>query len=490
MTIQFATNLSSKDTLTLIPVAQVEKQAPAKVLAEVAKTYQQDAAGLQHIFQAAASEFCYQHTPQGDYLLIGLGADPSFPQVLKVFRQLALKQAKYLRPKIQLSLLFENHPADLDRVIEAITNGLGQGRYEIGKYKSAAQPETKPFPDTLLFGVNQPESSSLSKTAQRGWTIADVQCRIMDLVNAPSNKKVPQDLAAWATASAASYGYQAEVWDKDQITAAGMGGLLAVNQGSPTPPAFIILEYRGPNAPDYKVGLVGKGVTFDTGGLSIKPANNMHYMKSDMGGAAAVLGTFEAAARLQLPVHLVGAIPSTDNSVAATAVKPSDVISSYSGQTIEVIDTDAEGRLILADGLAYLIEQQQPDVLIDLATLTGSSVRTLGYLAGALFSHNDELASALETSGQATGERLWRLPLWEEYGEEMKSDVADIKNFSGRPTAGAITAAKFLEFFVSQHPAWAHLDIAGVAFGDTDYASGKAATGYGIRLLVDYLSKH
>jgi leucyl aminopeptidase len=232
---------------------------------------------------------------------------------------------------------------------------------------------------------------------------------------------------------------------------------------------------------------VGKGVTFDTGGLSIKPSTNMHYMKSDMGGAAAVLGTMEAAARLQLPLHLYGIVPSTDNSVDARAVKPSEVISSYSGRTIEVIDTDAEGRLILADGLAFTVRNHRPEVVIDLATLTGSAVRTFGYQVGALFSNNDELANALFDAGETSGERVWRLPLHAAYAEEMKSDIADIKNLGSRPVAGAITAAKFLEFFIGDHPRWAHLDIAGVAFGDSPFATGKVATGFGIRLLLTYL---
>ena len=213
----------------------------------------------------------------------------------------------------------------------------------------------------------------------------------------------------------------------------------------------------------------------------------MHYMKSDMGGAAAVLGTMEACAKLQLPVHLVGIVPSTDNCVDAKSVKPGDVINSYSGKTIEIIDTDAEGRLILADGLAYLNKNYQPEVMIDLATLTGSSVRALGYQAGALFSNNQKLSDQLFQTGMSTGERLWPLPLWEEYRSDMDSDVADIANFSGKPIAGAITAAKFLEFFTKQHPAWAHLDIAGVAFGNSGLSKHKSATGYGIRLLISFL---
>ena len=213
----------------------------------------------------------------------------------------------------------------------------------------------------------------------------------------------------------------------------------------------------------------------------------MHMMKSDMGGAAAVLGTVDAAAQLKLPVRVIGVIPATENSTDGRSTKPGDVITSYSGKTVEVIDTDAEGRLILADGLSYLLKHYQPDTVIDLATLTGSVVSALGYHAAGLFTNNDDLARQLTQSGDKTGERLWRLPLWDAYKDDIKSDVADVKNFHGKPINGAIAAAKFLEFFTEEHPAWAHLDIAGTAFGDTEFGTQKNATGFGIRLLIDYL---
>jgi len=209
-------------------------------------------------------------------------------------------------------------------------------------------------------------------------------------------------------------------------------------------------------------------------------------MKSDMGGAAAVLGTMEVAAKLQLPVHLIGIIPSTDNKLGAAATMPGDILHSYSGITIEVEDTDAEGRLILADGLSYVIQNHKPDVVIDLATLTGASVFALGYHAGALFTQNDELAAALTQAGEASHERVWRLPLWDDYASQLHSDVADIKNYGGRP-AGAVTAAKFLEKFTHKHEAWAHLDIAGVAFGNAGQGKSKSGTGFGIGLLLAYL---
>jgi leucyl aminopeptidase len=246
------------------------------------------------------------------------------------------------------------------------------------------------------------------------------------------------------------------------------------------------MEYKH-EAATKKIGLVGKGVTFDTGGVSIKDSANMHYMKSDMGGAAAVFGTIEAAAKLQLPVHIIGVVPTTENSVDGLATKPGDVIGSYMGKTIEVIDTDAEGRLILADGLAYLNRNYTPDIIIDLATLTGSVIGTLGYTAAGMFTNNDQLGSSLKKIGDKTGEKLWRLPLWDDYEPELKSDIADIKNYHGKPFAGAIVAAKFLEVFTEKHPAWVHLDIAGTAFADSEFATQKSATAFGVRLLVQWL---
>jgi leucyl aminopeptidase len=321
-----------------------------------------------------------------------------------------------------------------------------------------------------------------------GHDSAETQKSIFGLVNAPSNYKSPQTLADWAVTSAIENGYLATIIEKEELTEKGFDALLAVNRGSEEPARFIICDYNPENAKK-TIALVGKGVTFDTGGLSIKPSNNMHYMKSDMGGAAAVLGAVELIAKRKLPIRVIGFIPSTDNSVDALAIKPGDVISSYSGQTIEVLNTDAEGRLVLADGLAYAIKHYNPDVVIDLATLTGSVVRTLGSYCAGLFTQNDDLAASLISAGQNTGERLWRLPMWDEYADEMKSEIADIKNLSDKPTAGAITAAKFLEHFTSNHSNWAHIDIAGTAFKANGVSRSHTATAFGVRLLYNFVDE-
>lgn len=417
--------------------------------------------------------------------LVGLGKKPKEADFIKVLRSFFYKQKRTLPDTVALDLKVGSIENEW---IEVIVNGILLGDYDLDLYKTKKKEGLTFFEkDTKLqLIVSEDGAESAMRAVHRGEEIACTQIRIMDLMNAPSNKKSPQSLAEWATDSGAKYGYSVTVWDEKQCEAEGLEALLAVSLGSRNPPRFIQLEYKHPNA-NRKIGLVGKGVTFDTGGISLKQSANMHYMKSDMGGAAAVLGTIEVAAKLQLPVQLIGIIPATENSIDGLATKPGDVVGSYSGKTIEIIDTDAEGRVILADALSYLVRNRKPDTIIDLATLTGSCIATLGYSAAGLFTDNERLAQELFDSGQQTGEKLWRLPLWDDYNEDVKSDVADVKNFHGKPVAGAIVAAKFLEVFVEEHPEWAHLDIAGTAFGDSEFGSMKSATGYGVRLLLHWL---
>jgi len=476
----------------LVPMANRENLE--KVLSLPAKKVKISTSLLQADFKAGLKDvhllyFTENHENKRIFLL-GLGEKSGSMDVLNAFRSFIFKRKSNLPATIGISFLHENAPADPSLWVEAAVNGSLLGFYEIGLYKTEEKKATtlNVAGARIEIFVNKKYKQAVSAAAAKGKAIAQTQLELFDLVNAPANKKTPQTLADWATRSGKKYGYSVKIFNKKEIESLGLHALLAVNRGSENPPTFIVMEYKPKNGkPVKKVGLVGKGVTFDTGGLSIKPSSNMHLMKSDMGGAAAVMGTMEMAAKLQLPVHLTGIVPSTDNSVDALSVKPGDVIGSYQGKTIEVIDTDAEGRLVLADGLAYAVRQFKPDVLIDLATLTGSCIRTFGTYAGGLFSNNDELTSQLLSAGQATGERLWPLPLWDDYKKEVESDVADVKNFSGLPAAGAISAAKFLEEFIENHPAWAHLDIAGVAMCDSEFASQKSATAFGVRLLIEYL---
>ncbi len=428
---------------------------------------------ITHFFNAAGQKI----------FLLGLGKKPTSAEVIKAFRTLFYQQKAKLSAHVSVDMRYV--PTDY---VEFAVNGILLGGYQLSFYKTDEKATTPFFADNgqLDFCVSETKLKKAQLKLDSGQYCAETQLRIFDLMNAPANKKNPQLLAEWAVKSGEQYGYSVQVFDKQQIEGLGLHALLAVSKGSENEPRFLVLEYKGANATKI-VGLVGKGVTFDTGGISIKQSTNMHLMKSDMGGAAAVLGTIELAAKLQLPVHLVGIIPATENSVDGLSMKPGDVIDSYAGKTIEVTDTDAEGRLILADGLAYLVKNYQPDVIIDLATLTGNVIMALGYHAAGLFTNSDDLAAQLIHAADETGERLWRLPIWDAYKEDLASDIADVRNYAGKPHNGAIAAAKFLEVFTDKHPSWAHLDIAGTAFGDTDFAPQRAATAYGVRLLVEYL---
>jgi len=265
----------------------------------------------------------------------------------------------------------------------------------------------------------------------------------------------------------------------------GMGAMLGVARGSHEPPKFVVLEYRGGPRNKRPIALVGKTVTFDSGGISIKPADNMDQMKADMTGGAAVLAAVRTAVRMRLPLNIVGIIPATENMPGGSATKPGDVLTSLSGKTIEVINTDAEGRLILADGLTYAT-RYNPEVLVDIATLTGACVVALGNVAIGVLGNNEALIEELKQAGEESGERAWQLPLWDDYYDLIKSDVADVKNTGGRP-GGTITAAAFLSKFIGK-AVWAHLDIASTDWSDREKAYiPKGATGVGARLLIQFL---
>lgn len=467
----------------IIPVVQTELSSR---LTELAQQLPIPLAVLQRDFKADAKEIFTLYSAEGaKTYLLGMGADPKGMDWLRVFRRFFFDQKAKLSAQVAIDLTqFEGD------VVENVVVGVRWGGYDLKLYQTD-KPDVPVFfseSGRLTLRVSSEAEPVAQEALARAEAIAQTQRQILDLMNAPANYKPPQTLADWAQASGKQYGYTVTVLDKAELERQKLGALLSVSQGSDVPPVLIITEYKpADTSPVLTVGLVGKGVTFDTGGVSIKASSNMHLMKSDMGGAAAVLGTVEVAAKLKLPIHVVGIVPATENAIDGRSTKPGDVITSYIGKTIEIIDTDAEGRVILADGLGYMVRHYRPDVLIDLATLTGSVIAALGYHAAGLFTANDALAGKLIDAANRTGEHLWRLPIWDAYTEDIKSDVADVKNFSGKPVAGAISAAKFLEVFTENHPAWAHLDIAGMAFADTEFGSQKNATGFGIRLLTSYL---
>ena len=306
-----------------------------------------------------------------------------------------------------------------------------------------------------------------------------------DLISAPSNEMTPTIMAQKAREIARRKNVSCKVLDKNKMKEMGMNALLAVASGSHEEPKFIILEYAGGRKKEAPIVLVGKGLTFDSGGISIKPAEKMDEMKTDMSGGAAVMGVIMAAADLKLPLNITALIPATENLPGGSAYKPGDIIKSYSGKTIEVLNTDAEGRLILADALAYASEFK-PEAVIDIATLTGACIIALGDDVIGMLGTDDKLKKEIDKAAQNTGELVWELPLWDSYHELIKSDIADYKNTGGR-AAGTITAAAFLSKFVGDYP-WVHLDIAGPAWTSKDKAYiPKGAAGVAVRLLVEFL---
>lgn len=415
------------------------------------------------------------------YLFIGLGKTIDYKSLKTVFRSISSKKASIFSSNTAL-VIPEQFTKDQ---VEATISGLLLGTYNLGHFK--LEKTEHPFL-SLDFTLSLVSDKDHLAEAKRGIKIAKAQLATYHLVDLPPNMVNPKYLANWAVDTGEKYGLEVEVLGHDASKIAGLGAFLAVGKGSENEQQFIIINYT-PKKKDKSmkhVGLVGKGITFDTGGLNIKTAGMVH-MKCDMAGGAAVLGAMELIANLELPVKVTAIIPCAENSVDAKSFMPSDVIHSYSGHSIEIIDTDAEGRLVLADGLSYLIKNFNPEYIVDIATLTGSSVGTFGYECGALFTNNEVMSKKLQEAGEEIGERLWPLPLWDAYKSDIESDIADVKNYSGKPVAGAISAAKFLEYFTDEHKAWAHLDIAGVAFGDDEFAKSKHATAYGVHLLTKFI---
>ncbi|WP_049574184.1 leucyl aminopeptidase [Nonomuraea sp. SBT364] len=322
---------------------------------------------------------------------------------------------------------------------------------------------------------------------RRGESVARAVALARDLSNTPSSVKNP----AWLADRAAEQDLPVRVWDEEELRAGGFGGIVAVGQGSVSPPRLIQLSYTPAEPATRHVVLVGKGITFDSGGLSLKPTDNMKTQKTDMAGGAVVIAVLGALARLGAPVRVTGLIAAAENMPSGTAQRPSDVIKQYGGRTVEVLNTDAEGRLVLADALAYADAELDPDVIVDIATLTGAMSVALGRGVGGLYATDDELAAQLVAAGQESDDKLWRMPLIDDYAEGLRSSVADLANIEVGSTygAGSITAALFLKEFVGER-SWAHLDIAGVGRSTVDEGVlTKGATGFGVRVLLEWLTR-
>jgi leucyl aminopeptidase len=409
-------------------------------------------------------------------LVVGLGKrDDLDAERARIAAALTAKEAA----KLAATSLAWAVPNPDDALAEGLVTGTILGGYRFDRFKSTDPDDPSP-PALDSLTLLAPEGVSAATETAR--ICAEAQNRARDLQGLPSNIATPSYLAERAEEIAAAHdALSVEVLGREEIAAKKMGGLVAVSQGSDEDPRLITLRYAGGGS-GKTLGLVGKGVTFDTGGISLKTAAGMPDMKMDMSGAAAVLEAVGAIAELGLELNLIAVIPSTENMPSGTAIKPGDIITQYNGKTVEVNNTDAEGRLILADALAYAVEQGA-DRVVDIATLTGAVMIALGSTYAAVIGNDDELAGEIEAVGRETGELVWRLPLHPEYKALTRGTVADLTNASSKRKAGTIYAASFLEEFVGDTP-WAHLDIAGTAWDVGRPYTGSAASGYGVRLLT------
>lgn len=440
-------------------------------------------------FKGKPNTTCLIHTqgklPAGRILLVGLGTQKGFDSGR--LRSAAGSAIQTLRSARVTSFATALHHSSVDGdAIAAVCDGTLLGSYRFERYKTKNTDDRFTFDDMTLLLAKGAKVAEARATSDRSRQLYGGVSLARDLVSHPGNIATTAYLADAARKLADRHNLTCRVLEMSELEQLGMNALVAVGKGSVEPPRLIVLEYHGAGDRSRPVALVGKGITFDSGGISLKPGAGMEEMKTDMAGAAAVLGTLEAAASLGLKVNIVGVIPTAENMPDGNAYKPGDILTSLSGQTIEITNTDAEGRLILCDALHYARTTCKPAVMIDLATLTGACVVALGHEASGMMGNDRKLIDGLKRAGERCGERLWELPLWDEYGETMKSDIADLRN-AGSRDGGSITAGWFLKQFVGS-TRWAHLDIAGTAWSDKARpCSPKGASGVGVRLLIEYL---
>jgi len=421
-------------------------------------------------------------------ILVGMGADGSIDaERLRRAAGVGIRAAARRRAKRAGMLLPAGRgPTPAERV-QALTEGAILGAYRFDRYR---KPEDAPgeVEDLLLLASDSRDGAALRRGARTGTVSAKSTVLARDLSNEPGSVHTPAWLADQARELGRQVGLRITVLAQRELEREKLQGILSVGRGSHNPPRLIVLEHNAPARGARRrstVALVGKGITFDSGGISIKPAANMHEMKHDMSGAAAVIGAMRGAALLRVPLHVVGLVPAAQNMPGGDAYLPGDIVHSASGKTIEVLNTDAEGRIVLADALHYA-SRFKPDAIVDLATLTGACVIALGSACCGLMGNDESLIKRIRAAGDRSHERAWPLPLWDEHKKQIRGDVGDIKNTGGRE-AGALTAGAFLSHFVGDTP-WAHLDIAGTAWTSRAHPySVKGATGFGVRLLLELL---
>jgi leucyl aminopeptidase len=492
MDIQVVTgDITRLETDAIVLVAYSGIKTPDGAIAAVDSALEGSIAALitRGIIKGALNEITLVHSlgkiPAARVVVVGLGKKKEL-DINKV-RNAFAEVSRYLKKNkasnfATLILGAGVNGISREKAVQAMTEGSVLGLYTFKRYLTKPDKDKSSIEKILIIS-DAKDQARLEKTVDKGSIIAEACNWARDIVNEPANHMTPTDLAAAAGKMAEAGGLSIEVLDKDQITRLGMGGLLGVAQGSQQPPKFIIVGYRGKRNDDIDLVLVGKGLTFDSGGISIKPSEGMADMKGDMAGGAAMLGTMRAIARLKPRINVTAMVPATENMPSGSALKPGDIIKAMNGETIEVLNTDAEGRLILADALSYAVKMKAK-AIVDAATLTGACMVALGKICTGVFTNNQALTDRILDAGKEAGEYSWQLPMFEEYREQLKSDIADIKNIGNR-YGGAITAAKFLADFVKNTP-WVHLDIAGTFDNSTEKGyQVKGATGVPIRTLVN-----
>jgi leucyl aminopeptidase len=470
-----------KDEKTNAGLLKTLDQAVAGLITEVIKAEE---------FAAKEGETAYFHVSGKDLkarrvLLIGCGDREGY-KAAKI-TQMAGSAARFLRSKNIKSIgIIPRAEGDVEKVAQMVVVGAIMGLFEPDKYRTKDKEQRQI--DAVTVVIDGVDEKSLNRGAERGLIIGESINFTRDMANEPGAHLTPTVMAERAKQAAKKFGLTFDVLEQKQMEKLGMGALLGVARGSDEPPKLIVLKYQPPKSRTNKQGLlalVGKGITFDSGGISLKPGENMELMKYDMTGAATVIGTMCAIAQLKPEIPVLGVAPCCENLPSGKATKPGDVLTAMTGKTIEVINTDAEGRLILADAIAYA-KKLGATKIIDMATLTGAVSVALGDVNTAILGTDQELIDQMIAAGQRVGERFWQLPLHDEYSKQIKSDIADIKNVGGKK-AGTITATAFLKEFAEETP-WAHLDIAGTAWADpaTPFRA-KGPTGVAVRTLVEFI---
>lgn len=421
-----------------------------------------------------------------DIVVTGLGKEELVDnEIIRKSLGLACKEALLLKCKKVCVNIISNKQISQEDIVKSMVEGLGLAEYSFNKYKKDKKDNSIEF--SLGTAENdQFNDKDIQKYIEEGKILVSCTCIARDLTNEPANVLYPETLVERVGRIGKESGFEVEVFDEKQIKVLKMDAFMSVAKGSDNPPRFIVMRYMGDDNSNNILGLVGKGLTYDAGGYSLKPTDGMVTMKSDMGGAAAVISVMSAIAKNNLKVNVIAVVAACENLISGHAYKPGDIIGSMAGKTIEVLNTDAEGRLTLVDAVNYIIDKEHVTEVIDVATLTGAAVVALGDKVTAVISNNDEFYNELEEASKITGEKFWRLPYFDEYKEQIKSDIADLKNLGGR-YGGTITAGAFIGEFVQDKP-WLHLDIAGTAYSSSESDYGvKGGTGTPVRTLYELI---